>query len=103
MPARSIIIMALGALIAIGIVYSLFGRVSEQSAPHTQVMVAGAHVHESGSDREGEAAVLRPRLGADPPQALVRESSAQARRKLQGLDGPSTGDYLPGLDSTRTA
>ncbi len=44
MPARSIIIMALGALIAVGIAYSLFGRVKSEQAAPSQIIVAGADI-----------------------------------------------------------
>lgn len=44
MPARSVLIMSLGALIAVGIAYSLFGRVSAEQAAPSQIIVATADI-----------------------------------------------------------
>lgn len=47
MPARSIIISVLGLLIAVGIAYSLFGRVKSEAAP-SQIIVATADIPAGG-------------------------------------------------------
>lgn len=48
MPARSILIMALGALIAVGIAYSLLGRVASEQAAPSQIIVATADIPAGG-------------------------------------------------------
>lgn len=83
MPARSIIILALGLLIAIGIVYSLISRASPPAAASTQVLVAAADIPAGGFVRSDYHLVF-----ADWPEKNITESMlTSATTKLEDFEG----------------
>lgn len=69
MPARSIVILGLGLLIALGIAYSLLSRMNPAPPPSTQVMVAAADIPAGGFVREGYHLAF-----ADWPEKNITES-----------------------------
>lgn len=82
MPARSILIMALGALVAVGIAYSLLSRAPE-TAPKTQVMIAGADIPAGAFVRSDYHLAL-----ADWPEANITPSMlTSANSKLADYEG----------------
>lgn len=83
MPARSIIIMALGALITIGIIYSLFGRVKSEQAVPTQIVVANADIPAGGFVRSDYHIAMANWPEANITQAMLPSTT----HKLTDFEG----------------
>ncbi len=83
MPARSIIILGLGLLIAIGVAYSLLSRMSPEAPPSTRVMVAGADIPAGGFVRADYHLSF-----ADWPEKNITEAMlTSATTKLEDYEG----------------
>lgn len=83
MSARSIIILALGLLIAIGIAYSLMSRMNPPAAPSTQVLVAAADIPAGGFVRADYHLAF-----ADWPEKNITESMlTSTTTKLEDFEG----------------
>lgn len=83
MPARSIIILGLGLLIALGVAYSLLSRMSPAAPPSTKVMVAGADIPAGGFVR----ADYHLSFADWPEQNITEAMLTSASTKLEDYEG----------------